>query len=137
MFLKSKYSKSAIVICSLVLLFIVIVVYIFNPAKYLFYPKCMFHSLTGLYCPGCGALRAVHQLLHGRLKAALGYNPLFVVSLPFLAYGLTSELLAALNRKRLPRVFASPKWGWVLLGIVIAFWILRNIPVYPFTLLAP
>jgi hypothetical protein len=28
-------------------------------------------------------------------------------------------------------------WIWVLLGVIIAFGLLRNIPAYPFTLLTP
>ena len=29
--------------------------------------KCLFHSYTGLYCPGCGSGRAVHALFEGRI----------------------------------------------------------------------
>ena len=29
------------------------------------YPTCPFHAVTGLWCPGCGGLRAVHDLTHG------------------------------------------------------------------------
>jgi hypothetical protein len=31
----------------------------------------------------------------------------------------------------------SPRLGWAIGYGVIAFWILRNIPLWPFTLLAP
>ena len=26
----------------------------FDPARYAFYPRCLFHATTGLHCPGCG-----------------------------------------------------------------------------------
>ncbi len=54
--------------------------YIFDPTKGGFFPICVFHALTGLECPGCGGLRAVHQLSHGHIAAAWHYNP-FVVAL--------------------------------------------------------
>ena len=62
-----------------------VIYYRFNPAKYSFFPKCPFYVLTGFDCPGCGSQRAVSALLHGNLKAALGFNFLLVACLPFLA----------------------------------------------------
>jgi hypothetical protein len=37
-------------------------------------PKCPFKWLTGLDCPGCGATRMVHALLHGDVVSAFHYN---------------------------------------------------------------
>lgn len=37
-------------------------------------PKCPFNWLTGLDCPGCGATRMVHALLHGDVVGAFHYN---------------------------------------------------------------
>ena len=120
-----------------VLLFLFYVLYRFDPTKVSFYPRCMFHDLTGLNCPGCGTLRGLHQLLHGHLITALHYNALTIIALPFLCYYFLSELLKRVKGKGLPNIFKSPVWGWVLVGTAIAFWILRNIPAYPFTLLSP
>lgn len=50
------------------------------------YPTCPFLAMTGRYCPGCGALRAVHALVHGRLLHAVDLNAMVVlVALPALA----------------------------------------------------
>src|SRR5580693_9291812 len=38
---------------------------LFDPATSGIFPPCPFRYLTGWYCPGCGSLRAIHQLLHG------------------------------------------------------------------------
>src|SRR5260221_9010819 len=62
------------------------VLFFFDPAEHAFYPVCFFHRTTGLLCPGCGSLRAVHQLSHGHLAAAFRVKPLLVVCLPFLAW---------------------------------------------------
>jgi hypothetical protein len=60
------------------------VVYNFPPSQYSFYPRCPFYAATHLLCPGCGATRALHALLHGNLGGALHYNALFTVLAPFL-----------------------------------------------------
>ena len=44
---------------------------------------CVFHLLTGWYCPGCGASRALRSLLHFDLGQALRYNAPFAVASPF------------------------------------------------------
>ncbi len=115
-------------------LVVLVLLYRCDPATY---PPCPFHALTGLYCPGCGSLRALRQLLHGNLRAALGLNALMVLSVPFLAYAFAAQGLAALGRRLLPRPFL-PAWViWSLLGVIVAYWVLRNVPVYPFSVLAP
>lgn len=55
----------------------------FNPAFHGFYPRCLLYSTTGILCPGCGVLRASHQLLHGNVREAFALNPLFIAVLPF------------------------------------------------------
>src|ERR1700730_11233149 len=59
-----------------------VVLFCFNPSEYRFYPVCLFHSYTGLLCPGCGSLRALHQLVHGHVIAALRFNILLISALP-------------------------------------------------------
>jgi hypothetical protein len=44
--------------------------------------------------------------------------------------------LAAVGRP-LRTFFIRPAFIWMLLGIILAYGFLRNIPVYPFSLLAP
>lgn len=115
---------------------VVLALFVLDPSEGSFYPPCPFHRLTGLYCPGCGSLRAVHQLLHGNLPVALGLNPLMVLSLPFLGYCLISPCVATVA-KRANAGFIPAFWIWLILLVIILFWILRNLPIYPFTLLAP
>ena len=114
-----------------------IYLYVFNPAGAAVYPICAFHALTGLYCPGCGTGRALHQLLHGNVWAALRLNPLAVVLLPPVAYGMLSIGLQFVGLKPLPSKFIPAFWIWVLLAVILLYWVLRNVPCYPFTLLAP
>ncbi|WP_352301936.1 DUF2752 domain-containing protein [Kineosporia sp. NBRC 101731] len=46
------------------------------------YPGCPFRALLGVYCPGCGGLRAVHDLAHGDVPAALSSNLLVTLVAP-------------------------------------------------------
>ena len=47
----------------------------FNPEESSFFPPCLFHSATGLKCPGCGSQRAIYLLLHGRFADSLRMCP--------------------------------------------------------------
>ena len=111
--------------------------YIFNPSESNFGVSCLFHSLTGFHCPGCGSSRALHQLLHGHLATAFGLNALMVLSLPFLGYSFLSYIVNPMSRRALPNIFVPAILIWVLLGGILLFSVLRNIPFYPFSLLAP
>lgn len=113
-----------------------IALYRVDPAESRLYPLCMFHALTGLYCPGCGATRAAHHLLHGDIAGALRMNALAVASLPLVGYWLLRSMADRLGRGRLP---APPK-AWVVWGgiaLILLFGVLRNLPWAPFTILAP
>ena len=101
------------------------------------YPTCPFYAVTGLYCPGCGSLRTVHQLLTGHPGAALGLNALLIVALPFLLYAYVRWAGERVAGVQLPAVKAPP-WAIRLVPVlVIAFAAVRNIPIDPFTALAP
>jgi hypothetical protein len=110
---------------------------IYNPAISAIFPPCPFRYLTGWYCPGCGSLRAVHQLLHGNLGPAWAMNPLTVLLFPFLAYGLAGEAFFSLRGQRLPQFTVSGAWIRALYAVILLFGIARNLPFRPFDLLAP
>jgi hypothetical protein len=114
-----------------------LVVALVDPQGSSFYPKCLFHLITGWHCPGCGGLRAVHAGLRGNLVEAIRLNPLLVLLSPVLGYAVLSDLKLIACGHGLPRVAWRPLWCWVLLGLVLAFWVARNVPAYPLTLLAP
>lgn len=115
-------------------------VYIFDPVKQgQFFIPCFFLENFGLYCPGCGNTRALHSLLHLEIGEVFHFNLLF----PFLAFILGWLLVGEYLRVLLGRrVLWLPKRVHpVLLGIavlvVVAYTVARNLPFYPFYLLAP
>ncbi|HEV2402338.1 MAG TPA: DUF2752 domain-containing protein [Candidatus Sulfotelmatobacter sp.] len=110
---------------------------IFDPATSGVFPPCPLHFFTGLYCPGCGSLRALHALMHGNLQLAWAMNPLTILFLPYLIYGLTSEAVRLWCGCGLPQPMLSPALIRVVFALIVLFGILRNIPAYPMNLLAP
>jgi len=100
----------------------------FNPSYYHFYPVCFFHRLTGLDCPGCGTLRAAHQLLHGHLRAAFALNPLVMLLGPMLGWSLADWLLENLFGYKMKQPFKHPAWVWGIGAAVVIFGIARNLP---------
>lgn len=95
----------------------------FNPARHVFYPQCFMYRATGLSCPGCGGLRAVHHLLHGDVLMAFRFNPVFIAALPVTAWLVGRRLL-----KRPPLAHRTVALlAWLSLAVLIAFGVLRNL----------
>jgi hypothetical protein len=114
-----------------------VLLFLLDPAEAGCFPPCPFHALTGLHCPGCGTLRGLHHLLHGRVLTALGFNPLMVLCLPAVLYGLASWVSQRLNGRPLPIPRVRASWIWGLLAVILLYWVARNIPAPPFSTLAP
>lgn len=106
-----------------------IVLHLRDPHESGSYLFCPWLVLTGTYCPGCGGLRAVHDLTRGDVAAAASSNLLLVASLPVVV-ALWGRWF--LDRWRGVRRAVSLRWGVTLavaLGALSAvFWVLRNLP---------
>jgi hypothetical protein len=109
----------------------VAVVFFFNPSTNGFYPVCLFHRLTGLNCPGCGATRALYALLHGNITLALKDNALFVLSLAALVVW-SARFVFRKRQNPNATLNVPPGFLWTFLAIAIVFTILRNQPVFSF-----
>lgn len=117
---RARFLLASLLAVSAVLLFA------YDPTSATFFPPCPFHWLTGLNCPGCGSLRATHSLLHGHVGDAFGFNPLLVLSIPFVG--------ALVLRGS----WAYKVWvPWMAFAVLLTYGVLRNIPVWPFVLLSP
>ena len=100
--------------------------YALDPSQSGFFPRCVFHELTGYKCPGCGTQRAVHALLHGDVAAALRYNAILLIAVPWIVLCLYAES----QRTRNPRLYDrlnAPLLIWLFLALVLIWWLLRNI----------
>ena len=121
--------KSKIVFIILLLVFILIagLVFYFPPHHNAYYPKCIFKLVTSLECPGCGSARSIYSLLHGHIQDALDYNTLLVLFVPVILVGVLASF--SLYFKNLLKYINHPK---IYLGLILVFWIVRNINYFPF-----
>jgi hypothetical protein len=103
-----------------------------DPAKSNYFPKCPFYELTGFKCPGCGSQRAIHHLLNAEIYQAFKENALLVISIPYLLTGFSFDLIKNPGERILKwrKILFGKKAIYLILSVIIAFWILRNIPYF-------
>ncbi|MDR2693200.1 MAG: DUF2752 domain-containing protein [Chitinispirillales bacterium] len=93
-----------------------------------FYPKCVWNAATGLYCPGCGTLRACKALGSFDIPAAFLYNPfLFLAIAPLAAYMCVIFLMRVITGRWVPSILSSCRAALPAAVIIIAVWLARNI----------
>lgn len=100
-----------------------------NPLRETVFPPCPLHATTGLWCPGCGATRASYLLFRGDVASALHYNALWVVLAPFALYQAVAYFAEAFGVTWIRRISLSRPAIVGLLGALIGFGIVRNLPI--------
>ena len=103
-------------------------------------PGCFFRRITGFHCAGCGGTRAFFAFLKGDLALSWRMNPLFPAGLAIAGlFGLKFcwNAVRPGESDRFAWIGITARAGWFLLAVALGFAILRNLPWWPFTLLAP
>ncbi len=102
-------------------------------------PKCALFTWTGLHCPGCGNTRAASALLQGDVQGAIHQNVFWVVALPFLLIGALRSWIRWVYPERWKLLPIRWKWSYSLslIGLLLIFTVLRNLPFEPWKWLAP
>lgn len=101
--------------------------------------ECGIRKVTGIYCPGCGGTRCAKSIVSGDLITALGHNAMllsgFILLTAFFTFLIIRITILGKPAPKTPHI----KKSWIWLGIlsIALFTILRNIPSYPWNLLAP
>lgn len=124
-FLENKKVRATAAVSAAV--FFIAVLYFWNPAVDRYYPQCLFYSVTGLYCPGCGGLRGTHFFLHLDFEDAFHFNPFVFITTPLIIYTAAYYSFYLLTGKDLPRV---PYNRYILAAaalITAVFWVARNV----------
>jgi hypothetical protein len=121
-----------ILIIALAVLFFVL-----NPNEHVIFPRCPFNVLTGFYCPGCGSQRAIHSLLHLNFAGVAGNNFLFLPAVLLVFYHYAFPFLNSFFGWKLPNILYLKITPWIIFVVIILFWFFRNLPHFPFSVLAP
>ncbi len=96
---------------------------------------CILYKITGKYCPGCGITRMILALLRFDFYTAIRQNCLLFFLLPcFLIYSLWKSVYYIKTGKRYSGRVEQVAI-LVAFVLVVAFWIMRNMPAFSF--LAP
>jgi hypothetical protein len=104
-----------------------------NPEKKTIFP-CFFHFATNLDCPGCGMTRSLYSLLHFNFWQAFRYNPLLFLIIPISTYfGITGYIYLITGKWFKLKLTIPKPVIFCLVVVVVAFVILRNIPIPPFS----
>ncbi|WP_405167659.1 DUF2752 domain-containing protein [Nocardia sp. NBC_01499] len=92
------------------------------------YGICPVYALTGWWCPGCGGMRAVHNLTDGHVLDSLHSNVLAVpLVLAFVLWvGDWSVRAWRGQRVRLPSINRATTWSFF--ALLAIYTVLRNTP---------
>lgn len=89
---------------------------------------CMFHELTGWYCPGCGGSRSVAALLRGDMRTCVVNFPLTAYAVIMYLWFMISQTIQRLSRHRL---HIGLRWRhsylWIALGILMIHLVVKNV----------
>lgn len=91
-------------------------------------PKCLSYTLFGVKCPGCGTQRALHALFCGNFIEAISFNPLLVLSIPYMGAVILLEMKSVkAKHPKLHQTLLGEKAIWILLTLLVIYTLLRNI----------
>ena len=125
-YIKSKLDTNFKKICFLILFFILTIAFVL--IFYHFYNiynigiPCIFKTITGYDCPGCGLTRATGEVIKFNFKKALEYNSSVFIVLPLLIYYFSNSIYAWLfdkKKKELPKLIIVLMIIYLILHTII------------------
>ncbi len=91
-------------------------------------PPCLFHEISGYYCPGCGGTRAVRALLKGHILLAVYYHPTVPYGAAiYLCFMITQTIERASRRRFCIGMHYRSIYVWTAVALIISSFILKNI----------
>lgn len=98
----------------------------FRLEKYL--SPCMFHEMTGYYCPGCGITRAVYAFFEGNLLQCFRYHPFVLYAAVFGGWFLISQTIERLSKGKIAIAMRYRDcYLWIALAILMVNFLVKNI----------
>lgn len=110
--------------CSLVLLFSCVTG--IDISRYLW--PCLFHLMTGYYCPGCGGTRAVRALLAGDLFSSLWYHPFVPYTAVICVWFMISQTIERIFGGRIKiGMHFREIYMWLAIAIIVVNCLVKNL----------
>jgi len=119
-----KFKGTAVITAAV---FFVLVMFFWDPEVLNYYPPCLFQTVTGYLCPGCGGLRGTHYLLHLDFYKAFVLNPFVYVSTILIFYAIIYFISLLVFNKQLPKIPLNAKIITIVSILVLIFRVLRNL----------
>jgi hypothetical protein len=88
---------------------------------------CIFRTLTGWQCPGCGITRACLSLLKGEIRTSFSYNPFLYIAGPCIIYLIVRGDLNYIKRDTYRRGTADTVLIYILIVAALIFGVVRNL----------
>lgn len=90
-------------------------------------PPCLFHMISGYYCPGCGGTRAVRALLNGHFVQSAYFHPAVPYGAAIYLYFMITQSVERLSRGRVPIGMKYRNcYAWIAVILIIGNFILKN-----------
>ncbi len=112
---------AALVVAAVLVLYMII-----DPEDSSWFPKCLFLTLTGCKCPGCGTQRAIHCLLNFDFVGTIHYNAFLLFAIPVMSL----YFIDYVSGERFARFHNFLNSRVVIIAVFIAvlvWWVLRNL----------
>lgn len=88
---------------------------------------CMFHLLTGYYCPGCGGTRAVYALLRGEVWRSFCYHPFVLYVAVIGIWFMVSQTIERVSKGKIKiGLHFRDIYMWIALAIIAVNFLVKN-----------
>ncbi len=114
-----------------------VALFFLNPSEHSFFPKCALYMATGFSCPGCGSTRALYQLTHGDVLEAMRLNPGLMALITLGITDYVRFVVSVIRGNPFQTLFGRLKLLGALMGVMLVYGVIRNLPWPLFESLAP